>query len=128
EAAGGADVTMSDDTLSVELVNDELEMPTSMAFLDDGVLVTEKTTGKVRLLRDGEVVGDAIDLAVNSFDERGLLGIAVHPEFPTEPFVYLHWTWRGDGEGDDMLLGEDSEEATEVPALGNRIDRFRWED
>lgn len=122
------DVEMTDDALDVEVLTDELVMPTSMAVIDDGILVTEKTTGLVRIVRDGEIVGDAIDLAVNYFDERGLLGITTHPEFPTEPYVYLHWTWRGDGDGDDSLLGDDTDEATEVPTLGNRIDRFVWED
>src|SRR5690606_22169306 len=120
--------TMTDPALDVEVVVEGLDMPTSMAFIDDGVLVAEKMTGRVRIVRDGEIVGDAIDLAVNGFDERGLLGVAVHPEFPTEPYVYLHWTWRGEGDGDDALLGDDSDEATEVPALGNRVDRFRWQD
>ncbi|MEX2619341.1 MAG: PQQ-dependent sugar dehydrogenase [Egibacteraceae bacterium] len=121
-------VTLTDGALVAEVVTAELDQPTAVAFAQDDMLVTEKATGKVRIVRDGEIVGDAIDLAVNYFDERGLLGIAVHPDFPAEPFVYLHWTWTGEGEGDDQLLGADSDEATSVPALGNRIDRFRWED
>ena len=121
-------VTLEDDALTAQVVTAELEQPTSLAFIDDGILVTEKASGKVRLLREGELVGDAIDLAVNFFDERGLLGIAVHPDFPSQPFVYLHWTWRGEGEGENGLLGEDSEEEAGVPALGNRVDRFRFAD
>ena len=33
-----------------------------------------------------------LDLAVNSGSERGLLGIALHPDFPATPHVYLYWT------------------------------------
>lgn len=128
DGGAGPDVTLTDSALVADLVTGELDQPTAVAFAQDDMLVTEKATGKVRIVRDGEIVGDAIDLAVNYFDERGLLGIAVHPGFPAEPFVYLHWTWTGEGEGDDQLLGADSDEATAVPALGNRIDRFRWED
>lgn len=126
-AAADSGPSMTEDGLGVETVVDSLDQPTSLAFADGAVLVTEKASGKVRVVREGEIVGEAIDLAVNSFDERGLLGIAVHPEFPTQPFVYLHWTWRGEGDGDEDLLGEDTDEATAVPALGNRVDRFRWE-
>lgn len=118
---------MTDEGLTVETVVDELDQPTSLAFAGDMMLVTEKGSGKVHVVRDDEVVGEAVDLAVNSFDERGLLGIAVHPEFPSQPFVYLHWTWRGEGEGDAELLGEDTDEEQALPVLGNRIDRFRWE-
>jgi glucose/arabinose dehydrogenase len=123
------EVVMQDASLQSEVVVDGLDQPTAIAFLDDDLmLVTEKTTGKVRIVRDGAVEADAIDLAVNNFDERGLLGITVHPQFPDEPYVYLHWTWRGDGDGDDGLLGDDSDVDVEVPALGNRVDRFRWTD
>lgn len=121
-------IGLNDDSLQVEFAARDLEQPTAMAFVDQDLLVTEKATGKVRLVRDGEVAADVLDLAVNNFDERGLLGIATHPEFPEQPYVYLHWTWRGEGDGEDQLLGGDSDEATEVPELGNRIDRFRWAD
>lgn len=121
-------VEMRDRALTVRAAVEGLNQPTSMAFLDDALVVTEKTTGKVRVFRDGEAAGDAVDLAVNAFDERGLLGIVAHPDFATKPFVYLHWTWKGDGDGPEKLLGDDSEEEKEVPALGNRIDRFRWAD
>ena len=33
-----------------------------------------------------------LDLPVNSGSERGLLGIALHPDFPSNPGVYLYWT------------------------------------
>ncbi len=122
-------ITLEDETLTVEVIRDDLDQPTAFAFLpDDRLLVTEKTTGKVHLIADGEIVGEPIDLAVNYFDERGLLGIAVHPDFEENPYVYLHWTWRGEGDGDDELLGDDTDGETEVPALGNRIDRFVFED
>lgn len=121
-------VTLTDDRLVAEIAVTGLDQPSSLAVLDDAMLVTEKATGRVQVVRDDVVVGEAIDLAVNSFDERGLLGIAVHPTFPAEPYVYLHWTWRGDGDGDDRLLGDDSDAAHDVPTLGNRVDRFRWHD
>ncbi len=100
-----------------------------MAFLsEDDFLVIEKATGYVRRVQGGEIAEEPVlDLAVNFFDERGLLGIALDPNFADEPFVYLYWTARNDGDGDDALLGEDTEEATEVPDLGNRVDRFRWD-
>lgn len=127
EPQAAPEVVMRDASLQSEVVVEGLDQPTAIAFVDDLMLVTEKTTGKVRIVRDGVVEGDALDLAVNGFDERGLLGITVHPQFPDEPFVYLHWTWRGDGDGDDQLLGDDSDVAEEVPELGNRVDRFRWD-
>lgn len=125
---------MRDETLQVDTVAGGLQQPTGLAFLDERTaLVIEKASGRVRMVRledDGTSDGDpetVLDLAVNSFDERGLLGIAVQPGAPDQPFVYLYWTWRGAGDGPQQLLGGDSEVATEVPELGNRVDRFRWE-
>src|SRR4029450_7381954 len=59
-----------------------------------------------------------LDLAVNSASERGLLGIALDPEFPTTPFVYLFWT--------ESTTGADSAVLAETPLLGNRVDQFVW--
>ena len=58
----------------------------------------------------------ALDLAVNSSSERGLLGIALHPNFPTTPYVYLYNT--------ESTTGADSTVLSEVPLLGNRVDHF----
>jgi glucose/arabinose dehydrogenase len=119
-------ITLRDTGLAVATAADGLNQPTSVAFAGSRMLVTEKATGKVRLIDKPGTATDVLDLAVNSFDERGLLGITVHPDFPDKPFVYLHWTWRGAGDGPDQLLGADSDQAGDVPALGNRVDRFRW--
>ena len=66
------------------------------AFLDaDAVakwLVIEKMSGEVKVVENGAVVGIALDLAVNNASERGLLGIALHPDFESNGFVYLFWS------------------------------------
>lgn len=119
---------MTDEALGVEEVVTGLTQPTGLAFIgDDDLLVIEKSTGEVHRVTGGELGDPVLDLAVNFFDERGLLGIAVHPEFEDNGFVYLYWTWSGEGEGDEALLGPDTEEEFEVPELGNRVDRFVWD-
>ena len=65
------------------------------------------------------MVGTALDLPVNSASERGLLGIAVQPDFATSHGVYLYWT--------QSTTGADSTNLAEVPTLGNRVDRFVWD-
>jgi glucose/arabinose dehydrogenase len=72
---------------------DDLAFPTNMAFLPDGTLLfTEKETGNVRVVApDGRLVDQPfITLPVIGDAERGLLGIAVHPDFEREPWVYLY--------------------------------------
>jgi glucose/arabinose dehydrogenase len=56
--------------------------PTGIAFLGpDDFLVLEKSTGMVKHVVGGVVQGSVLDLAFNSASERGLLGIALHPDF-----------------------------------------------
>src|SRR3970282_1475849 len=84
--------------LAVRPVVTGLTTPTAMAFLaDDDFLVLEKNTGQVQRVTGGAVQSTVLDLAVNFGSERGLLGIALHPEFPSNPGVYLHWTERSTG-------------------------------
>lgn len=116
-----AEPTLVDRNLVVSTVVEGLDTPTTMAFLGEGdMLVLEKATGLVRRVIDGVIQPDPVlDLAVNSASERGLLGIALHPDFPDEPSVYLYWS--------ESSTGEDSEGLDEVPLLGNRVDRFTWD-
>ena len=79
---------------------DDLAFPTNMAFLPDGTLLfTEKETGNVRVVApDGRLVDQPfITLPVIGDAERGLLGIAVHPDFERDPWVYLYRSDPRDG-------------------------------
>jgi glucose/arabinose dehydrogenase len=67
--------------LDVRPVVSGLTTPTTIAFLGiHEFFVLEKDTGMVKRVMDGEV-RTVLDLAVNNFSERGLLGIALDPNF-----------------------------------------------
>jgi glucose/arabinose dehydrogenase len=119
QAESGAQPVLVDPNLAVRTVVTNLSQPTSMAFLGpNDILVLEKGSGKVLRVVNGEVTATVLDLAVNSASERGLLGLALHPDFPVNPGVYLYWT--------ESSTGADSTVLEEVPLLGNRVDRFNW--
>lgn len=123
--AGGPSLT--DPALTVRTI-EGLDSPTQMAFLGpDDLLVTEKATGKVVRVQNGTVTGDVVQLKANFADERGVLGIAMHPDFTQNNYVYIYWTWTGEGEEPDGLFGEPSDDIEAVPDLGNRVDRFTWD-
>jgi aldose sugar dehydrogenase len=114
------DPVMLDPNLSVRPAVGELVTPIGMAFLtSNDFLVLEKNTGKVQRVVDGALHSTVLDLAVNFGTERGLLGVATHPEFPTNPSVYLYWT--------ESTTGGDTDVLSETPFLGNRVDRFTWD-
>jgi glucose/arabinose dehydrogenase len=106
--------------LTLRTVVDDLVTPTSIAFLDaNHLFVLEKNTGKVLMVSEGAVSATALDLAVNFGSERGLLGIALHPDFPAANFVYLYWT--------ESTTESDTDVLSETTLLGNRVDRFTWD-
>src|SRR5215218_5556604 len=75
--------SMLDPNLTVREVASGFTTPTSIAFIGpNDLLVLEKNTGKVIRVTNGVPQGTVLDLSVNSASERGLLGIALHPNFP----------------------------------------------
>src|SRR5688572_33377263 len=69
--------------LAVRTTVSSLITPISMAFLGpNDFLVLEKNTGEVKRVVGGAVQSTVLDLGVNFASERGLLGIALHPNFP----------------------------------------------
>lgn len=119
-ANASAGPSMLDPNLSVKTVVNGLSQPTSMAFIgDNDFFVLEKNTGKVQRVTNGVLQGAVLDLAVNSGSERGLLGIALHPNFAHNGFVYLYWT--------ESSTGADSTNLADVfQPLSNRVDRYIW--
>jgi aldose sugar dehydrogenase len=137
--AAPAGPTMLDPSLTLRTVVSGLTTPTSIAFLGPSdMLVLEKNTGKVLRVTGGVVQGAVLDLSVNFASERGLLGIALHPDFPANPGVYLYWSCRSTAPPTDPffpdeqrcldanMVGPDTDNILQVPLLGNRVDRFVW--
>ncbi len=110
--------SMLDSNLLVHTVINGLSQPTSIALFGNAFFVIEKDTGKVQFVMNGAIQQTALDLAVNSGSERGLLGIALHPNFAANHFVYLYWT--------ESSTGADSTSLADVALLGNRVDRYTW--
>ena len=111
--------TMLHPNLGVREVVTGLVQPSTMAFIGEGdMLVLEKSTGRVQRIVNGAVDSTVLDLAVNFGSERGLLGVALHPDFPDDPSVYLYWT--------ESTTGGDTNVLADTPLLGNRVDRYTW--
>ena len=114
----GTAQTVTDPALQVTEVVGGLSQPTAMAFIGPGdILVLQKGDGRVRRVINGVLQpGQVLDVAVDSSSERGLLGIAIHPDFPTSPFVYLYYTESSTG----------SDTSSSPAPLGNRVYRYTW--
>jgi glucose/arabinose dehydrogenase len=119
--------TVVDPALSVRTAVSGLTQPTGLAFIGpNDMLVNEKASGRVLRVTNGVVQGPVLDLAVNSGSERGLLGIALHPNFSVNGYVYLYWTESSTGVDSTNLADLGSIWSGTEPVRSNRIDRFRW--
>jgi glucose/arabinose dehydrogenase len=70
--------------------------PTAMEFASDGRVFVAEKSGLIKVfdsLSDTtpDVVAD-LRTKVHNFWDRGLLGLALDPLFPTRPYIYVHYT------------------------------------
>jgi glucose/arabinose dehydrogenase len=130
--------------VSFEPVVTKLKVPWDFAFASNGDLFVTERVGRILRVEGGvadvlaepEAVVDAS--AIDPGDEGGwwstggedgLLGVAVHPSYPDEPWVYAYYTYRDDEapEGqynrvvrydvtDDDITGTEEVIVDEIPA------------
>lgn len=77
--------------LAIQTIADNANFAVDIAAAPDGrMFFTEKATGNIRIIKDGSLLPTPFaNVPVNSFFERGLLGIALDPNFTNQPYVYV---------------------------------------
>lgn len=81
--------------LHSETVVATANFPTALRFLPDGrLLYTEKNTGNVRVVQANGTLTPTpyATVSVENAGERGLLGLAIDPDFNSNGFVYIFHT------------------------------------
>lgn len=98
----------------VVTVAEGFENPWSLAWLPDGDLLVTERPGRLRLVRDGELVDEPVDGVpeVRAQGQGGLLDVVLHPDFASNDLVYLSFSKPND----------DASEATTAIVRG-RLDR-----
>ncbi|MFN0103455.1 MAG: PQQ-dependent sugar dehydrogenase [Bryobacteraceae bacterium] len=83
-----------------------LSSATAMAIAPDGRILVCQQGGALRVVKNGALLAQPfLSLTVSSSGERGLLGVAVDPNFTANNFVYVYYT-------------------SPSPAIHNRVSRF----
>jgi glucose/arabinose dehydrogenase len=85
---------LNDPNLTWEIVSDDIEFPTSMAFLaPDDILVLEKNAGTVRRILNGNSQPEPLlHVNVSTLADRGMLGIATSKTETGKTYVFLYYT------------------------------------
>jgi glucose/arabinose dehydrogenase/cytochrome c553 len=84
---------MTQSAFTVEPVVDGLEMPTSLVFMPDGDLLIGESAGSIkRLHKDSKTLTELAKLErVETRGETGLLALALHPDYPEQPYLYVYY-------------------------------------
>ena len=110
--------------MGVETVVEGLEIPWDLAFTPDGrILITERP-GRVRVVEDG-ILRQAPYAVVDVFhrSEAGLMGITLHPDFASNGYLYLCYTYRQGRSTFNRIarLTDRGEQATDHHVILDRI-------
>jgi glucose/arabinose dehydrogenase len=76
------------------------DSPTALAFTPDGRMLVATQPGQLRVYKNGTLLQTPalnISSKICSNSERGMLGVAVDPNFATNRYVYLYYTFKKHG-------------------------------
>lgn len=88
----------SEITVQPEIVYSGQDFPVAITFSPDGRLFyNEKDTGNIRIIKGGRLLATPFArLDVVAGGERGLLGLELDPNFASNGFVYVYYTYRNE--------------------------------
>ena len=80
--------------IGVQVLLTNLQVPWSLTFAPDGRLFFTERTGRVRVVQNGALLAQpAVTLSdVRAVGEGGVLGMALHPNFAQNRFVFIAYT------------------------------------
>ena len=117
---GAINPVVLDSLLKVEVVVEDLDTPTTMAFLaPNDFLILEKDKGTVQRVINGQTLDrPLLDVNVANSVERGMCGIAVST-IGSETYVFLYFT---------EIEGKDGSDRVGKAPIGNRLYKYELVD
>jgi glucose/arabinose dehydrogenase len=115
--AGAAPVVR--DGFADDVMLSGLTEPTALAFAPDGTAFVAEKSGLVK--RYASVAGGPATVVadlrtqVHDFWDRGLLGLAVDPQYPTRPYVYVLYTYDAKPGGAAPAWGQPGQDSDGCP-------------
>lgn len=113
--------TAAPQSFSHETVAAGFTRTTTAAFLPDGRILVAEKTGEIKVVDNGVVLPELlIDLPhVNSHGDRGLLGLAVDPDFTKNGYIYIAHTYENDPSN---VTGPKTAQVIRLTVTGNTAD------
>jgi glucose/arabinose dehydrogenase len=84
----------------VETVAGNLQVPWSIAFAPDDRIIFTERPGRVRVIENGRLRPEPLSVVsdVESRSESGLMGLALHPQFGSNRWLYLAYAYNQGGQ------------------------------
>ena len=71
--------------------------PTAFAFAPDGRIFVATHSGAIQVVKDGALLPTPfLELPANTYFDHGVLGFGLDPNFATNGFVYVYYTYEND--------------------------------
>lgn len=98
----------------LQLVTDQIQLPTALATANDGSgrLFVVEQEGRVRVIQNGKLQAKPYlnllsqVIKKSGYDERGLLGLAFHPQFKQNGKLYVYYSARTEGANHKSVIQE----------------------
>lgn len=92
--------------IKTEVWQKGLNVPWSLVFLPNGDALVSERQGKIRLIKNGKLQNEPYYTFDNVFNrsEAGLLGLAIHPDFNSQPYVYAYYTHDEKGNQENRVV------------------------
>lgn len=122
--------TSSTGTDAVQVVATNLQKPWALTFGDGKIFFTEKV-GRLRVIDSGILVNESVaDFRVADISDAGLLGVATHPNFVKNHFLYVYYTYK---EGDKLWnkvlrITESNDKITDAKVILDKIPGAEFDD
>jgi len=119
-----AQITFTDPGFANEKVASGFSAPTGFVFAPDGRIFVWEKAGRVRIFKNGALLSTPfVDISghVNTSGDRGLMGLALDPNFSSNGYVYLAYVYEN--QGNPTSTAARTERVTRVQADPNNKDR-----
>ncbi|OGE32118.1 hypothetical protein A2631_03300 [Candidatus Daviesbacteria bacterium RIFCSPHIGHO2_01_FULL_44_29] len=91
----------SDNSVSaVSVIAQQLDTPWALAFLPDNSILFTERPGRIRFIDNSgklDLTPITTVAGVKEIGEGGLLGLTLHPDFSTNHYLYLYYTYSSQG-------------------------------
>lgn len=103
---GPWDIETETGSVHIDVLTRDVRSPWSLVFLPDGNLLFTEREGRLRIIRDGQLVPTAIEglPAIDNSSIGGLMGLALHPDFENNDLLYFAYSKANPADGAELAL------------------------